>query len=184
MIGILLNVCLLVLTLVSIFSKKIIAVFIQGSVWILKKLRFKRAEQFEMWATRSVAEYQKCAVYFRKNRKTMLAMLVTTFVQITAMHSVPFWIYRAFGLSQYAFWQIIGMQAVLFIGVSVIPLPGTVGINESGFLRLFKTLFPTAMLSSAMLLSRGVSFYLCVVISGSILGILYFVEHSIRIKQS
>jgi len=37
---------------------------------------------------------------------------------------------------------------------------------------IYKVLFPTSILSSAMLVSRGVSFYLFVLISGSF--ILYF----------
>ena len=68
----------------------------------------------------------------------------------------------------YTFFTVFSMQSILFITVSAIPLPGSVGSSESGFLTLFKTLFPANTLSSAMLLSRGISFYSFVIISGLI----------------
>ncbi len=45
------------------------------------------------------------------------------------------------------------------------------GVSEGGFLLIYKLLFPSTLLSSAMLLSRGISFYLFVAITGiAILG--------------
>ena len=68
----------------------------------------------------------------------------------------------------YSFFTVFSLQSILFISVSAIPLPGSVGSSESAFLTLFKTLFPSNMLNSAMLLSRGISFYLFVIVSGLI----------------
>ena len=65
------------------------------------------------------------------------------------------------------------MQAVLFISVSALPLPGAVGVSESGFMIIYKTLFPANILSSAMLISRGISFYLLILVSGLIISITY-----------
>lgn len=41
-----------------------------------------------------------------------------------------------------------------------------VGASEAGFLGIYQFLFPESYLNSAMLLSRGVSFYLFVLITG------------------
>ena len=49
-------------------------------------------------------------------------------------YSVPYWIYRAFGLNTYNLWQVLTLQAVLFATVSGIPSPGSVGVSEGGFL--------------------------------------------------
>ena len=89
---------------------------------------------------------------------------MTTTVQIVALHSVPFWIYKAFGLSGYSLGTVVMLQAVLYISVSALPLPGAVGVSESGFMVIYKTLFPVQILSSAMLVSRGISFYLLSII--------------------
>jgi uncharacterized membrane protein YbhN (UPF0104 family) len=57
------------------------------------------------------------------------------------------------------------MQAVLYTIVSGIPLPGAVGVSETAFLKIFGAVFGIELLRSGMLLTRGVSFYLFVIIS-------------------
>ena len=67
----------------------------------------------------------------------------------------------------------VGVQSLLFISVSALPLPGSVGASESGFLILFKLLFPASVLNEAMILSRGVSFYLFVFLCGIFILVKY-----------
>ncbi|MEG1895060.1 MAG: lysylphosphatidylglycerol synthase domain-containing protein, partial [Oscillospiraceae bacterium] len=117
-------------------------------------------------ASELLLEYGSCAESFKHNKKTVLAILLVTCVQIAALHSVPYWVYRAFGLDSYSFFSVLALQSILFVCVSAIPLPGAVGASESGFILLFKTLFSPVNLTGAMLLSRGVSFYLFVFVTG------------------
>ena len=95
----------------------------------------------------------------------MIKTLITTVIQLLAYYSVTYWIYLAFGLNSYNIWQILTLQAVLYATVSGIPSPGSVGVSEGGFLGIFKKAFPEATISSAMLLSRGINFYLLILIS-------------------
>lgn len=171
-IGVLLNLALLLLIGIAIFSKKLIYKLVQVILKIVMLVSPKHISTWEQKAHEMVSEYQGSAVYIKKNRKFMLRMLLTTFIQITALHSIPFWIYHSFGLTQYGFFDIVLLQAVMFIAVSALPLPGTVGVSESGFMVLFKTLFPGIYLSSGMLLSRGISFYLFVAVTGLFLAII------------
>lgn len=97
-------------------------------------------------------------------------MFLTSLVQLAAYHSVPFWVYLAFGLQGQSFWAMVGLQGVLFLSVSSLPLPGAVGLTEGGFLLLYQTIFPGALLPSAMLLSRTVSFYFFLLLSGVFLA--------------
>jgi hypothetical protein len=71
------------------------------------------------------------------------------------------------------------MQSVLYGTVSGIPSPGAVGVSEGGFLELFKSIYSKDEISSAMLLSRGVNFYLFVMISVVIVMI-----YSVKDKKS
>lgn len=171
-VGVLLNLALLLLIGIAIFSKTLIFKLVQGVLKIVKLLSPKHLSAWEQKAHEMVGEYQSSAIYIKENKMFMLRMLFTTLVQITALHSIPFWIYHSFGLAQYGFWDIVLLQAVMFIAVSALPLPGTVGVSESGFMILFKTLFPGIYLSSGMLLSRGISFYLFVAVTGLSLAII------------
>ena len=92
--------------------------------------------------------------------------LTTTLVQIMAMYSVPFLVYKGFGLGDFNVLEVIALQAVLYVAVSALPLPGALGVSESAFMILFRTMFPAGILSSAMVLSRGISFYLFVLVTG------------------
>ena len=68
----------------------------------------------------------------------------------------------------------IGLQAMLYATVSGIPLPGAVGVSESGFMNIFKQIFTAETISGAMLINRGVSFYLFVIISGIVVAFNMF----------
>lgn len=178
LLGITLNTLAMIFILTAIFSKKFIGKLIDFICFILRKIKYKKVDKFNERATDQVKEYKDSAKYFMENKLTILKILLTTTIQIAALHSIPFFIYKAFNLSGYSFITVFMLQAVLYISVSALPLPGAVGVSESGFMVIYKTLFPTKILSSAMLVSRGISFYLLVLLS----GIFIAVTHLINIK--
>ncbi len=169
--GIGLNVILLVLILASIFSKKIIFKAVNLVVKILEHFNPKKSVIFKENALIEIEKYKKGADYIKNDRIFIIKTILITTVQILALHSIPFWVYKAFGMSSASLIQFILIQSALYITGAALPLPGAVGIGEGGFLIFFKTLFPVHILSSAMLLSRGISFYLMILISG--IGIMF-----------
>ena len=65
--------------------------------------------------------------------------------------------------------EIITLQSVLYATVSDIPSPGAIGVSEGGFLPFPQfNLYERPILKSAMLLNRGINFYLPVIISSII----------------
>ena len=122
----------------------------------------KKQEKLES----ELSKYQGSANYIKENKFLMVKILFTTLVQVMIYYSIPYWIYCSFGFSEYNIAQIITLQSVLYATVSGIPSPGAVGVTEGGFMSLFKSVFPSNIISGAMLLNRGVSFYLFVLITG------------------
>lgn len=130
------------------------------------------------WAASVKTQWQElrhCVQCFRTHPKQWAAMLGTTLLQLLAYHSIPFWVSLALGVDSSSLPAMIAMQSVLFLSVSSLPLPGAVGLTEGGFLLLYQTIFPAALLPGAMLLSRTLSFYLFLLLSGTILA-LYFLR--------
>lgn len=164
-IGVTLNSIALSLLLIGIFSKKLSAFLVKISVKILSFFKIKNIEEKQEKLEKELFKYQGSAAYIKQNIEVMLKTILTTFVQILFYYSIPFWIYSSFGFSEYNIIQIISLQAILYATVSGIPLPGAVGVSEGGFLGIFKNVFTTSTLNSAMILNRGVSFYLFVLIS-------------------
>ena len=60
------------------------------------------------------------------------------------------------------------------LAVTAVPLPGSVGASEGSFLALYRTLLGAGQSFSVMLLSRGISFYAMLCISGLVTAFLQF----------
>ena len=182
-IGILLNSSALALLAISIFSKRLSKGLINFAVKVLKFFRISNIEKKQESLEKELEKYQESAVYIKEHKKLMIKTLATTFVQIIIYYSIPYWVYLAFGFTSYNFFQIVTLQAMLYATVSGIPSPGAVGVSEGAFIEIFKGVFPTAMINSAILLNRGASFYLFVIISAIITTITALRTRDYEVKE-
>ena len=167
-IGILLNASALTLLLIAIFSKKLLNKLINFVINVMTKLRLKNVEDKKMKLQAEVEKYQDSSDYIKNNKLVILKIILTTYIQFIAFYSVSYWVYCSFGLNGHNFIEIVSIQAILYATVSGIPSPGAVGVTEGGFIEIYKTIFSQNMISGAMLLNRGISFYLLVIVSAII----------------
>ena len=177
-IGVLLNGSALALFLIGIFSRRVSRNLIKFAVKILKFFKIKNVEKKQEKMEAELEKYQASAKYIKENKFLIVRTVLTTFVQITVYYSIPYWVYLSFGLHDYNILQVITLQAVLYATTSGIPLPGAVGVTEGGFMSLFEKVFTTSIVGSAMLLNRGISFYLFVLITGIFVTVI-----SLRTKK-
>lgn len=162
--GITVNIVIEVFLFIMIFSKKIGEKLMDFVYKILKKFKFKKADSFKEKSDAQLKEYHECSIYLNKHKMLLIKTIITTIIQLSFYHCVPYFIYRAFGLSLYNAFNFIFMEAVLYISVASLPFPGAMGISEGSFMIMFKMFFPAAILGSAMIISRTVNFYLFIVI--------------------
>ena len=113
-----------------------------------------------------MAEYRSGAECFKKNASLVPVLLGLNVVQLTALFLVPFVVYKAFGLSGHGAMELVGVQTLLTLSTSSLPLPGAVGATEGGFVTLFAIFFGTSLVTPAVLVSRGISFYAFLLLSG------------------
>lgn len=177
-IGVLLNSTALALFIIGIFSRRLSAALIRFAVKVLKFFKVRNVDKKQEKMETELEKYQASAKYIKENKFLIVRTIFTTFVQIVIYYSIPYWVYLAFGLNEYNILQVITLQAVLYATTSGIPLPGAVGVTEGGFMSLFEKVFTTGIVGSAMLLNRGISFYLFVLISGIFVTII-----SVRTKK-
>lgn len=163
--GITLNSTALALLLISILSKRMTRGIINITIKILKFFKIRNIEDKQEKLENELEKYHGSAEYIKKNKMIVLRILITTYIQFIAYYSISYWVYRSFGLTDHNIFEITTMQSILYATVSGIPSPGAVGVSEGGYLAIFETVFPQTMLNSAMLLSRGINFYLFVAIS-------------------
>ncbi len=116
----------------------------------------------------SLNQYAENATYIKKHKKQFLKAIGRVFIQVSLYYIVPFCIYKAFGFSEHNVFELFAMQSVLFLATAGFPIPGAVGLSETVFLALYGSVFGAEIISSAMLLNRGVTFYIFVIISAII----------------
>lgn len=163
--GVSLNASALALLLISILSKRMTRGIINITIRILKLFKIKNIESKQEKMENELKKYHDSAKYIKENKKLIFKNLITTYIQYFAYYSISYCVYRSFGLTEHGILEISTMQAVLYATVSGIPSPGAVGVSEGGYLAIFETIYPQTMLNGAMLLNRGVNFYLFVIIS-------------------
>ena len=178
--GIALNVTLLFLVLSSIFSKRISNVMLRMVEALIRKFKFRDGERKILVLGQQFEEYQESAIYIKENKGVIVRMCLTTLVQILAIHSIPYFVYLAMGQHGFGYFTVLSLQAVLHITVAALPLPGAVGVSESGFMVLYQLLYSKGMIGSALLLSRGISFYLLLIFCGVLLLIQYMISGNKR----
>lgn len=181
--GVTLNSMALALLLIGIFSKRLSEGLINIAIKILKFFKFKKIDNLKEKLEKEVNKYQGSAKYIKSNKLMICKTLITSFVQILIYYSIPYWIYCSFGLSDHNIFQIITIQAVLYATVSGIPSPGAVGASEGAFINIFSSVFPATMIGSALLLNRGVSFYLFVIISAIVVIINTIKTKKIQVED-
>lgn len=165
--GLFLNVVLIAALCFLLFSKRLIHSLSAVALKLLEKLHFlKNAEKKIRGLDEKLAQYNACAHFIKSHPQVVLRTFLILLLQRLSILVVPYLVYRAFGLHGYSAIQIISIQLLLNLCVDMIPIPGAVGISEKVFLILFGPIFGERFLYSAVLISRGISFYLMVFLSG------------------
>lgn len=170
LVGASLNLAVVLVLAAAVFSQRALPVFWRWLMALAQKLFPHRATRWCSWGEAQIAGLHQCAASYRQEKKTLVKCFGTSFVQVLAYHSIPYWVSLALGLYGQLPREMIGLQAVLFLSVSSLPLPGAVGLSEGGFLLFFRHIFPTSLLSAGMVLSRIVSFYLFLLFAGLFLA--------------
>lgn len=140
-----------------------------GILKVLVGLRLvKREAEMRQKLECQMEEYRRGAMCLKENFSLLPALLGLTALQITSLYAVPYMVYLGFGLSQATFFQLVGTQALVNLAVGFLPLPGAVGASEGVALTVFTHFFGAGLVTPAVLVSRGISFYACLLISGAV----------------
>ena len=171
-IGIIANSLLTGIVILAMFARKLAHKGLNGIISVIGKISPKKAEKvMEKWSTQ-LDEYHKSSRFIVSNKKAIIRTFIISFLQVVSIHSVSYFVFWALGFHNYPYFQVLMLQSVIFISVSAIPLPGTIGVSETGFMIMFKHLFPIEIVEISMILSRVASFYVLVIITGITLLII------------
>lgn len=163
--GTLLNLIPVTATIIGIFFPKLAVKIVGLLIKLLKSLKIKNIEDISEKINTELEIYQQSANYIKNNLKSFLHAMLLSTINMILYYSVPFFIYKAFGLSGKTIIDIVLLQAIIHGTVCSMPLPGTVGVTETVFLLVYDMIYPSHLLQSALLVNRFINFYLFVFVS-------------------
>ena len=164
-IGTTFKIIVLATILIGLFSRKLSKIIVDWFLKFLKRINYRNIDKMKADVSVALEKYHEGSVFIKEHRSIFLKSLLIVLIQVIANYGVTYFIYRSFGLNKYGFIEIVLIQSLLLVSTSSIPLPGAVGISENAFLTIYLTVFGAEFLASAMLLSRGITFYLFMIIS-------------------
>ena len=120
-------------------------------------------------------EYESCAKVMKGKRGAFALALVWNILQRASQLSVPACLYLALGGRLSGAGPLFAVQCLVVNGYAPVPIPGAMGVADFLMLDAFSCLGFIAAEEALRLemLSRGLSFYLCVAVSGVITLIGY-----------
>ena len=163
--GITVNIIVMAVFLLAMFSRTLMLRVCRFLVVFGHKIHLVKHPADKLTALEHhLEEYRASADYIRKNPAMPVKVYLWAMVQRLAMFSVAFWVYRSLGYSALSLVELIVIQVVISIAVDSLPLPGAVGAAEKMFLTLYGTIYSAGMLEPALLLTRGLNYYGCLIL--------------------
>lgn len=148
------------------FNKKISGWLIKMASKLLNKIKFiKTPEKYIEKLQNQVELFHDGNKSLIKSPQLMVTSFVLIFVQILLIMLVPYCIYRGFSLNSAGVFEMVCSQSFVTLASAMMPLPGATGAAELAFSVFYSMFFGTAMLKSALLMWRVITYYAVILIS-------------------
>lgn len=165
LLGLTLNTLLVAGLLMVMLTPSAVRVLISKAEWLAVKLHIlKKAGSKKARLDHFMENYQQALVFFKKHKDRMLVVFLGTIVQRGAVFALTYVVYRGMGMSGVPPLTIMCLQASVYIAVDMLPIPGAQGITEAMYRRAFLEIFTAGHVTASMCISRGVSFYLMILV--------------------
>lgn len=166
--GLFLNLLIVVLLLLVMFHGEWMEKLLLSAEKTSIRLRLcKPSEQRKAAIHRIVTDYQSTFRFFLSHKSKILFVTFCTFLQRCSLFLLPCFIYRGMGLDGYPALTILALQASVYISVDMLPLPGSQGISELMYHKVFAPVFTGSTLTASMCITRGISFYFLLILGAA-----------------
>lgn len=162
-----LNVIAIGLLLLLVFDPKLVRVIAERCLAMINRIHpLRDLQKKHDKLNQMVDQYHGTADYYRTHKRVIFNVLLITLAQRLILFFVTWLTYRAFALRGHAMPVIVALQGMIAVAADMMPLPGGMGVSENLFLEIFQPIFGEALVLPGMIISRGISFYTQLLISG------------------
>lgn len=160
--------------LLLVLKEQIILRLASFFIRLLHKLHLmKDVEKRLASVERMATEYRACIQAFRGGGWTVFRVLILNLMQRFCNIGVTLFVYLATGGSLSRWLEVFVTQGYVVLGSNAVPIPGAVGVADYLFLDGFEEIIVDT--TCVELISRSISFYICLVVCGSVtLGAVFY----------
>lgn len=164
--GLFLNAGLVVLLLVIILNAPGLERFLYAVEQFLVKIHLmKPSEKRRVSIHEMITQYRETVAFLKTHLRVVAFLLVITFLQRCSVFALTWLVYKGMGLTGTDAFTIMALQAVVYITVDMLPLPGSQGITEIVYVAAFHNIFMGNTLPVSLCVTRGINFYMLLIIS-------------------
>ena len=124
---------------------------------------------------KAIDRYEGSAEFYRTHKHVILHVFLICVVQRLLLFLVTWFTSRAFDLSGHSVGEVTSLQAMISVAADMLPLPGGMGVSETMFLSVFEPIFGCDFVLPGMMISRGISYYVQLVVSAFMTAVAFFV---------
>lgn len=177
--GFILNGLTVALVILMAINKNIVRGIINFLIRAGKALHLvKDVQKLTERAEGAIGDFHASVDYLTHHPVRLFHLYLISCLQVLGLMSIAYCIYRALGLNQYTYWDVLTLQFLLFIAASFTPLPGASGAQEGGFYVFFQHVFPADKLVGALLMWRFFTYYFTMIVGLS--AVIYDSAWSMR----
>ena len=119
------------------------------------------------------SDYANCSELISGRTDIMVKAFIYNVLQRASQIIVPAWVFTALGGKLNMAGLLFSKQCLITIGYNYVPIPGALGIADYLMIDGFSGIMAKDAAFELDMISRGMSFYICVTISGIITLIGY-----------
>lgn len=171
--GIVLNIIVIVALFVLVFMPSVAKWIIKKSIGFLNKVRILKDK--DKWLHKTddmMVKYEDASKYLKDHKIVIFNVILLSILQRLILFFITVIVYWSFHLRGTSIIDILMLQCLISVGADMLPLPGGMGITERLFLAMFAPAFGDLTLP-AMILSRGFSYYIQLLISAVMTVVAY-----------
>lgn len=163
--GLLLNLGLVAVLLMVMLTPSVIRLLIGKAEWLAVRLHLmKRAGSRQARLNHFMSNYGYALDYLKTHKGSLAFVLAGTLLQRAAVFALTYVVYRGMGMHEEGPLTVMCLQAAVYIAVDMLPVPGAQGITEAMYRRAFASIFTAGSVTASMCISRGISFYLMMLV--------------------
>lgn len=154
----------------------LLGIKILGKLHIIKNVTKKREK-----LARTIKKYNDISNVALKNNKMLVEVFLINLAQRAIQISITVFVYIGLGGSFKRLSDVWFSQAFAVIGSNSAPIPGAQGVADYLMLQGFSNFMNEELAVHTELLSRGISFYVCITISLIVSAIGYFKVRKVEV---